>query len=55
MFIALVTYNVVHPGRVMRGTSKDMPSDWELRKQKKQEMFLTDTPLAIQADSVLKV
>ncbi|EHK48506.1 hypothetical protein TRIATDRAFT_290167 [Trichoderma atroviride IMI 206040] len=26
MFIALVVYNVVHPGRIMRGKSRDMPS-----------------------------
>ncbi|CAM1507661.1 Fc.00g073020.m01.CDS01 [Cosmosporella sp. VM-42] len=36
MLVALVVYNVVHPGRIMRGHAGDMPSVWELRRQKKQ-------------------
>lgn len=55
MFIALVVYNVVHPGRIMRGKSRDMPSVWELRKQKKKGICLADTSLVIQADATLKV
>jgi hypothetical protein len=55
MFIALVVYNVVHPGRIMRGKSRDMPSVWELRKQKKKALGLMDTPLVIHTDSALKV
>lgn len=54
MFIALVVYNVVHPGRIMRGQG-DMPSVWELRKQKKQGIYLTATPLEPQPDYTLKV
>lgn len=53
MFIALVVYNVVHPGRIMRGQAGDMPSVWELRKQKKQGKYLT-TPFLSQPDSAIK-
>ncbi|CAK7208048.1 hypothetical protein SEUCBS139899_010882 [Sporothrix eucalyptigena] len=28
MFIAIVMYNVVHPGRIMRGPETEMPSSW---------------------------
>ncbi|KAL7917446.1 RTA1 like domain-containing protein [Trichoderma austrokoningii] len=54
MFIALVVYNVVHPGRIMRGKSGDMPSVWELRKQKRRGINSMDTSLVPQADSTLK-
>ncbi|KAF7561645.1 hypothetical protein G7046_g2479 [Stylonectria norvegica] len=37
MLTALVIYNVVHPGCIMRGRAGDMPSAWELRRQKKQQ------------------
>lgn len=55
MFIALVVYNVVHPGRIMREKYKDMPSVWELRKQKKKAIGSTDTPLVTRVDTGLKI
>jgi hypothetical protein len=55
MLIALVAYNVVHPGRIMRGKAGDMPSVWELRKQKKQRIYSRETSLMQQDNSTLSV
>ena len=33
MFVALVLFNVVHPGRIMPGRDSDLPSRKERKKQ----------------------
>ncbi|PTB38487.1 hypothetical protein M441DRAFT_447429 [Trichoderma asperellum CBS 433.97] len=54
MLIALVIYNVVHPGRIMQGQAGEMPSVRQLRKQKKQGVYLVEMPLVSQPDSTFK-
>lgn len=34
MLIAIVVFNAVHPGRVMRGEEADMPKFWQKAPQR---------------------
>lgn len=39
MLVALVGFNVVHPGRIMRGKEYDMPPAWKQgRRYREMEM-----------------
>ena len=49
MLVALLGFNVVHPGRIMRGKEYDMPSAW---KQGRRYREMDMQPVRSEVDGI---